>query len=80
MSAHLHAAAEAYARVLSVLDPEHAWRVRVGPDGPDAARSTAAPVGADQARSGDEDSDSVLDRASPAAADGPHDDGFEEAA
>lgn len=62
MSAHLRSAAEAYARVLAVLDPEHAWRVRVGPDGPDAARSTPTPVAVDQAGAGRDDAGPVLDR------------------
>ena len=52
MSAHLRGAAEAYAQVLAVVDPEHAWRVRVGPDGPDAARSTPTPVAAHRAAGG----------------------------
>ena len=80
MSTHLHAAAEAYAQVLSQLDPEHSWRVRVGPHGPDAARSTPTPVAVNEPGSGNEHTDPVLDRASTATPGGPDDDGFEEAA
>lgn len=57
--------------MLAVVDPEHAWRVRVGPHGPDAARSTPTAVRADEAGPGDHDTDPIVDRAALPATDRP---------